>query len=262
MLKKILSLTLVTIMLVFQLAAVPARAAVTGHDTGAIDNALTQLAGLKSAENKKAVAVILGYVLAAIKEHEAQSKPLTAEDLYDIAETQYKTSTINQTVKWDDIIGSTSGKIEKASVVVLLNQVVARESVLKDYYDTANGLYQQYIITSNPSNSLDFTIKDRLGLDHNAPRAAVYAMLLSNIGQVISYNSTNGFYRYGDDNTAIINILTAIQLSDLATFVTADQKAKINDLITKTLTKVNEYISTYSLTTSNIDNIKSFLEAF
>jgi hypothetical protein len=87
MLKKILSLTLIVIMLVFQIAAVPVKAA----DTVAIDNAVTQLRLLNTAEKKAAAATIVGLVWKYIQDHPTAN----SQDIYDYAKTAYLSSDMN-----------------------------------------------------------------------------------------------------------------------------------------------------------------------
>ncbi|NMA37912.1 MAG: hypothetical protein GX942_06350, partial [Papillibacter sp.] len=258
--KKVLSLMLVAVMLIFQLAL---PAAANDYNTGALDNAYAELKKLNTPANRIKAYDIIGAALEAIKEHE-QTDVLTAEDLYDIVKE--KCNDYSDT--WDAIINeepeTSEDKIEKSSVLLLLGKLIEREDNFKAYYSTANDIYSGL---ANFLPGLDAEIKSNLGFGTTeVSNGAVYAAMLLSIGQVITLE--DGIFVLRENSSPLENMIKKM-ISDsddaelVADFITGYYSEDIiNEKIQGYLDTINRKIELYELTQSNILNIIDALKAF
>jgi hypothetical protein len=254
--KKILSLLLAAIMLVFQLATVPAAA----RDTAAIDNALQQLKSLLEADKEVEIATIFGYIWDYVENNSSAD----AEAIYQYAKDQYNASTLE--VTWNSIIAETSaaGRIDKGSVTLLIDKLLSRRSIITEYYETIDDIYTGYILV----NSIDDAIKTALGLDPddtNLPNAVIYILMLSKMGQIITLNTDNDFVLVENAN-AVENIVTNLNIDGLTlatvTLIDPDVETKVNSKLVTLLNKTNTYIDTYGFSNDNLEGILEIFDLY
>lgn len=254
--KKILSLLLAAIMLVFQLATVPAAA----RDTAAIDNALQQLKSLLEADKEVEIATIFGYIWDYVENNSSAD----AEAIYQYAKDQYNASTLE--VTWDSIIAETSaaGRIDKGSVTFLIEKLLSRRSIITEYYETIDDIYTGYIL----GNTIGDKIKTALGLDPddpNLPNAVIYILMLSKMGQIITLNSDYDFDLVENAN-AVENIINNLNIPgltlDAVTFMYPDVETKVNYKLVTLLNKTNTYIDTYGFSNNNVVGILEIFDLY
>ena len=242
MLKKLISGIVVLVFLLVQIVPLGVFA-----DSQDLRDALVELDDMKQS-NPASVAAILGNIWEYAALENGGNGPVTSEKIYAGIKGSFDSSL------WDSMVNETApavaGKIEKSSLMLVIDQVIERKDVIADMYAALNADFEPLI----GDVALKAVIIDIvLGTDpqyNDATDAEVYVGIMGMAGEIITL-SGDQFVRNGD---AAKTILANIGITEnIAAAVLGDRyDVNINGTIDNYAVKLNQYVADYNVDTEDV----------
>lgn len=243
--RKMISAVIIAVMLIVQLIPVSAAAS---YDTAALDNAISQLQGLK-ANNYPALVAILSNAMVYAKAEQTDGAPVT-EAAVDRVYAGVK-GAVDSTL-WATVVNESgtpvTGKIESANLKLIIKKVIERRAIIDNLYNRFATTYKTILNENRP------VIAAVLGLSTSASNAEIYMGMLGKAGKVVTL-SNGQFARYGD---AAHNVIVNIGLTDaIANVVLPNYNTTVNAEIDTYAAELNQYASDSQIPIPQAEIIKA-----